>query len=193
MEMGRGGFDPYGISDIASDTSSDDDAYAQIEGLNTNLLEDLGRQKLAAREASKKRKGKREPNEPKARNKRPKVKSKLLVNEEGEEEEEPLSRSYPNKQQGIRKNTRFEDDNKPSEISEKTYLQWTTSNMRRRQEELDTLDQQVNQKPQAPQPSVMNAIGRHQREIAKLLQMPHLRDKQGAATATTFGRYRRRN
>ncbi len=176
MELGRGGFDPYGISDLGSDTSSEDSEYIQVEGLNTKLLEDLDRQKQAAQKTkncrkSKANKGKKKPNEPKARDRRKnKGTSKLIVGLQ-DEEEEPTPTT--GELSGGAKNVTFQDQ-RP--MDETTYRHWTSPAMRREQREWSDLDRRMNQSQDA-QPSVTNVIGR-QRGIEKLLQMPHLRDKQ---------------
>lgn len=184
MELGSGGFDPYGIGDLASDSSSDEDAYIHVEGLNKNLLEDLDIQKRAARELEKSRrrskinKGKRRPNEPKARHKKKsasRTTSPLLSRAEDYEFEPMEQGSNTRSINQDRVESTTSEDNTPGN----TYLQWTSPRMRQRQEEFEAVSRMANtQQDLSPaSTSTANAIGRQQ-EIMKLLSMPHLRDKQ---------------
>ena len=174
MELGRGGFDPYGISDLESDTSSDESGYIQVEGLNMKLQEDLDRQKQVAKRMkinrkSKANKGKKKPSEPKARDKRKnKGASKMITGLQDDEEQAPSEGIT-----GLKKVT-FQDQQPGGD--EAIYRHWTSPSMRKEQREWRDLDRMLNGNQDAPV-SMTNVIGR-QREIEKLLQMPHLRDKQ---------------
>ena len=176
MELGCGGFDPYGIADLDSDTSSDEDAYRPIQGFNEQLQQDREAQKQAERNFQKlakrsvKKKGKKRPYRPKTKqSQEPAVDLAAPTDTTAVDLTAPMDIRAGNETYGgVSSHKDY--------IPDDTYLQWTSPSMRRRQEEFNALDGFFRQEEQ-PSTSVNNSIGR-QREISKLLSLPHLRDKQ---------------
>lgn len=181
-ELGSGGFDPYGISDMNSDTSSEQDSYIPIKGLNENTQADLHQQKIEARRARKalnKAKGsnrkRRRPNEPKARDKR-QQRHTTLLNPHTLEEEEDIQPLQPTATQP----DVAEISNSSGRQDDFILRNWTSPSMRKIQQEWIDLDKEVNHSTTTSQTqtSRLNVIvGRHQ-EFKRLLDMPHLRNKQ---------------
>ena len=176
MELGCGGFDPYDIADLDSDTSSDEDAYRPIQGFNEQLQQDREAQKQAERNFQKlarrsvKKKGKKRPYRPKTKqSQEPAVDLAAPTDTTAVDLTAPMDIRAGNETYGgVSSHKDY--------IPDDTYLQWTSPSMRRRQEEFNALDGFFRQEEQ-PSTSVNNSIGR-QREISKLLSLPHLRDKQ---------------
>ena len=179
--MGSGGFDPYGISELDSDSSSGSEDYVQVRKQDQRQVQDQNdRRKQAAKDARRKHriKAKRKGRVPKEAGASKRQKAgpavQVLIDQEWVTVPEPLPMSDDEQP---RRGARVTFEQEPKIVDEAViYKNWTTPGMRRDQQAWIDLDRSVNEK-EAHTPSVVNSVGR-QREMARLLASPHLQHKQ---------------
>jgi hypothetical protein len=180
--LGSGGFDPYGISELDSDSSSGSEDYVQVRKQDQRQVQDQNdKRKQAAKDARRKHriKAKRKGRVPKeagaSKRQRAEPAVQVLIDQEWVTVPEPPPMSEDEEPGSGAKRVAFEQE--PTVVDDAViYKNWTSPGMRRDQQPWVDLDRSANGK-ETQTPSVVNSVGR-QREMARLLASPHLRDKQ---------------